>query len=297
MDISGILGNYIKILDGARPPRFKTVDLTERVTQARDILTSCTLCEHACAIDRTTGEKGECGVGVEMRIASAFDHMGEEYFFVPSYTVFFASCTFHCIFCQNWDLSQVEDVGNFPALSPPDLARLIDSHSYCRNMNFVGGEPTPYLPFILETLTHVRLSLPVVWNSNFYMSVQSMALLNGVVDVYLSDFKYGDDECARRLSGIDNYFEIISRNHLLACDDAEMVIRHLVLPNHIECCTKPVFDFIAEHMKDRVVVNVMDQYRPCYRANECEDINRRLHAEEFQEAVDYAEKLGLNYIT
>ena len=182
-------------------------------------------------------------------------------------------------------------------MSPSDLARLIDQHGYCKNMNFVGGEPTPYLPLILETLTYVKSSLPVVWNSNFYMSEKSMAMLSGVVDVYLSDFKYGNDKCAKRLSGIDDYFEVVSRNHLLARDDAEVVIRHLVLPNHIECCTRPVFDFIAEHMKDRAVVNIMDQYRPCYRADEYEDINRRLRAEEFREAVDYAEKLGLNYIT
>ncbi|MBN1211346.1 MAG: radical SAM protein [candidate division Zixibacteria bacterium] len=297
MDISDILDNYIKILEGARPPRFKNIDLTERVNKALEILKSCTLCERACEIDRTAGEKGECRVGMDLRVASAFDHMGEEFFFIPSYTIFFASCTFHCLFCQNSDLSQVSDVDIFPAMTPLDLARLIDQHGYCKNMNFVGGEPTPYLPFILETLTHVKSSLPVVWNSNFYMSRQSMALLKGLVDVYLSDFKYGNDACAKRLSGIDNYFEIVGCNHLLACDDTELVIRHLVLPNHFECCTKPVFDFIAEHMKDRAVVNVMDQYRPCYRADKCEDINRRLKPEEFREAVDYAEKLGLVYIT
>jgi len=167
----------------------------------------------------------------------------------------------------------------------------------CKNINFVGGEPTPQLPFILKTLKYVDKNLPVIWNSNFYMSEKSMSLLASIVDVYLSDFKYGNNKCAERLSKVKNYFDVVSRNHILAFKDSEMVIRHLVLPNHLECCTKPVFDFIAENFGDKVIVNIMDQYRPCYNAYKHKEINRRLEAKEFNSAIKYAEKRGLNYIT
>ena len=149
----------------------------------------------------------------------------------------------------------------------------------------------------MRTLSHVKSNIPVVWNSNFYMSDKSMSFLKGVVDVYLSDFKYGNDDCAQRLSDVPNYSEVVRRNHLLAFKDAELAIRHLILPNHLDCCTKPVLEFIAEKFGDMAVVNLMDQYRPCYRARRFPDIDRRITAEEFETAVSYAQKLGLNFIT
>jgi putative pyruvate formate lyase activating enzyme len=291
------LMEYARILAGKRQPRFKALDLTDRIARARALLSECVLCSRECRIDRTAGEEGFCRAGDAMSVSSCFDHHGEEYFFVPSFTVFFNSCTFACQFCQNWEISQIEDAPRYSLVEERDLARLIDRHAYCRNVNFVGGDPTPYLPFILETLSHVTADIPVVWNSNFYMSEISMELLAGVVDVYLSDFKYGNDACARRLSDAENYSAVIRRNHRLAAADAELVIRHLILPNHLECCTKPVLAFIAENLGNRVVVNLMDQYRPCYRAGEFAEINRRITADELESAIDYASERGLNFIT
>ncbi|MFQ6007787.1 MAG: radical SAM protein [Candidatus Zixiibacteriota bacterium] len=291
------LSNYFRILSSQAMPRFKSSRLETKIVEAFDILESCELCSRRCLVDRTAGERGDCRVGNRMSVSSWFDHYGEEPFFVPSFTIFFHGCTFSCQFCQNWEISQVDEPGDSYVVSEKKLAQVIDAHSYCRNVNFVGGEPTPYLPFILKTLSHVKSNIPVVWNSNFYMSEKSMALLKGVVDVYLSDFKYGNDECALRLSGVTDYSEIVQRNHLLAFEDSEMVIRHLILPNHGECCTKPVLEYIAKHMGNRVVVNLMDQYRPCYKAAHYPDINRRIMAQEFEAGVNLARKLGLNFIT
>ena len=165
------------------------------------------------------------------------------------------------------------------------------------NVNFVGGDPVPCLPFILKTLRFVKSDIPTVWNSNFYMSEKSMSLLKNIIDVYLSDFKYGNDDCAERLSKARNYTKIVKRNHLLAFKDSELVIRHLVLPGHVKCCSMPIMDFIAENFKDKVVLNLMDQYRPEYLAENYKEINKSLSREEFNEAVEYAEKLGLNFIT
>jgi putative pyruvate formate lyase activating enzyme len=283
---------YLKIVSGKARPRFKSASLDSKIRRASGILKNCELCERKCGVDRGKA-KGFCGVGEDLLVTSIFDHWGEEPFLVPSFTVFFWSCTFSCQFCQNWSISQRFEVPR--KMDEKELADTINNCS-CRNVNFVGGEPTPYIPFILKTLKHIKKDIPVVWNSNFYMSRKSMSLLRGVVDVYLSDFKYGNDKCAGRLSKVPNYFGIVSRNHMLAKKDSELVIRHLVLPNHVECCTKPVLDFIAKNFGDRVIVNVMPQYRPEYRASEHQDISRGLGHGESEEAVKHAEKLGLNFI-
>ena len=295
--VADVLRSYFEILEGRRRPARAGVALRERVAAARGLLSECRLCEHQCGVNRSTGERGVCRVGTELRVASAFDHYGEEPFFVPSFTVFFASCTFRCVFCQNWDISQIERPEIFTAMNEVDLAALIDRHQHCRNVNFVGGEPTPYLPFILGTLVQVTSDIPVVWNSNFYMSEEAMALLDGVVDVYLSDFKFGNDRCARRLSGVPRYGEVVRRNHRLAAAQAPLVIRHLVLPEHLDCCTRPVLEFIAEEFGDRVIVNLMDQYRPCYRATRHPDIDRRLSGGEFAAACETASRLKLCFLT
>jgi len=117
-----------------------------------------------------------------------------------------------------------------------------------------------------------------------------MQLLDGVIDVYLSDFKYWSDECARKYSSLKNYQKIVCRNHLIAVENGEILIRHLVLPNHVECCSKPIIDWIAENLNEKVLVNLMSQYRPDYRAREFPEINRRITAEEYREVVNYAKK-------
>lgn len=128
-----------------------------------------------------------------------------------------------------------------------------------------------------------------------YCSEQTMKLLHGVIDVYLTDFKYGNDFCAKRLSKIDGYTVVVRRNHLLAYTQTEIIIRHLVLPNHFDCCSKPVLSFIAEHLPN-ALVNIMGQYKPEYRANEQKDISRSVTAEEVTQVKEYAEKLGIHQL-
>ena len=132
-------------------------------------------------------------------------------------------------------------------------------------MNFVGGDPTPNLPYILKTMKLSKENIPVIWNSNFYMSEDAMKLLDGFVDLYLSDFKYGPSDCAEKLSGVSNYWNIVTRNHLIAKKSGDMIIRHLVLPDHVECCSKPILKWISKNLGNETVVNIMGQYRPVYR--------------------------------
>jgi len=291
------LPNYLETVEHQRKPKFKTdKDLLDRKAEKGfRILEECELCERKCRVNRLEDEKGWCKVGNDIRISSFFAHHGEEHFFVPSFTIFFISCNFSCQYCQNWTISQRMESGM--KMTEKELAKIIDGYSYCKNVNFVGGEPTPNLPFILKTLSLVNSDIAVVWNSNFYMSEKSMELLKGMVDVYLSDWKYGNNKCAKRLSKVKNYFEVISRNHVMAFGDSEMVIRHLVLPNHFECCTKPILDFIAEHFKKKVIVNILDQYKPQFKAFQYKDISGRASKEKLERIIRYAEELGLNFIT
>jgi putative pyruvate formate lyase activating enzyme len=228
------------------------------------------------------------------RITSEFLHLGEESVLVPSHTIFFSGCTFHCVFCQNWDISQ-QITGFY--IKPSQLADIIETrhNQGSKNVNWVGGDPTTNLYYILETLNQLDINIPQVWNSNMYCSIETMKLLDGVIDLYLTDFKYGNDKCAKRLSLVDNYLEIVKRNHKMVYENSEMIIRHLVMPNHVECCSKPVIKWISENIPDSVI-NIMAQYRPEYHAHEYKDISRKIYIGEVIDVKEYAEKKGINQI-
>ena len=269
-------------------PKPSLLDL--KIELADRLFQSCCFCEHRCKIDRRK-TAGKCGV-LESHIASEFLHFGEEHVLVPSYTIFFSGCTFHCVFCQNWDISQ------FPCgitIEPQHLVTAIEQRKKqgARNVNWVGGDPTSNLLYILKVLQLLDCNIAQVWNSNMYCSEETMKLLHGVTDLYLTDFKYGNDSCAKRLSKINGYTAVVRRNHLLAYKQSEMIVRHLVLPNHLECCSKPVLRFIADHLPN-VLVNIMGQYRPEYRANEQKDISRSVTPEEVASVKEYAGTLGIH---
>ncbi|MEM5802174.1 MAG: radical SAM protein [Candidatus Aenigmatarchaeota archaeon] len=282
-------------LEDLKIPKFSLLDL--KIQLVKKIMESCDLCERNCKVNRWKGEIGVCKVGNKCLISSEFVHLGEEPHITPSHTIFFMGCPFKCQFCQNWEISQWYETGI--EVTPEFLARAIEKRRKMdgvRNVNFVGGEPTPHLYWILLALKNCKVNIPTLWNSDMYMTEKTMKILDGVIDMYLSDFKYGNDKCALRLSIVSRFFEVCSRNHLLASKQAEITLRHLILPNHIECCTKPVLKWIAENIKDKCLVNLMDQYYPCWQANKFPEINRKITLEEFKEAVDYAKSLGLNFI-
>lgn len=263
-----------------------------KIEIAKRIFQNCHFCERRCKIDRRK-RQGNCKVK-QPGISSEFLHIGEETVLIPSYTIFFSGCTFHCVFCQNWDISQ-QVCGVY--LEPKILANMIEKRKQqgARNVNWVGGDPTPNLPYILEVLKKCNINIPQVWNSNMYCSNETMELLDGVIDLYLTDFKYGNNKCARRLSKVDSYIEIIQRNHLKAHENGEMIVRHLVMSNHIECCSKPVIKWISEYLPN-ATVNIMAQYRPEYHAYDYNDISRPVSLEEVLIVREYAEELGIHEI-
>ncbi|RJS70513.1 MAG: radical SAM protein [Candidatus Syntrophoarchaeum sp. WYZ-LMO15] len=324
MDVKGSLKSYFEILRGERKARYlvtkevrvsfdpeasldelwkihdlgmvggheegdKTL-LDLKLLISERILESCHLCERRCGVNRKEGEVGYCGVDAVSRIASEFLHWGEEEEIIPSHTIFFTGCTFSCVYCQNWDIATSPQSG-VPAL-PELVCEMITRRKMegAKNVNFVGGDPTPHIPAILRVLNHCRVNTPIIFNSNMYLSDEAMRLLEGVVDLYLGDFRYGNDRCAKKYSDVDRYWEITRRNFLHAKDHADILMRHLVLPAHVECCTRPIIEWVAANLKE-VRFNLMFQYRPCYRAHLHPEIDRYLTTDEMMDATRLYETL------
>ncbi len=274
---------------------FKSPSLLDlKVELSRRILKNCHFCERRCGVDRTAGKKGFCNLNGISRLSSEFLHMGEEACLVPSHTIFFIGCSFYCVFCQNWTISRHREAGT--PVTGKMLSEIVKKRRLfdkSRNVNLVGGEPTPNTHTILDMLKELDVNIPVVWNSNMYMHKDTMSLLDGVVDMYLTDFKYGSDRCARRLSKCENYWDITTRNHLLAKQHAELLIRHLVMPGHMECCTRPIIEWIAGNFGNEVRVNIMSQYRPEFEAFKHDDIKRVITGSEMKMAYKIAKENGL----
>lgn len=288
--------------DFATLPIASTSLLDLKLELLRRMLHSCVFCEWNCNVDRIIGaKKGACKLNSASRLSNWFLHFGEEPPLVGrggSGTIFFTSCNFRCVFCQNWDISQ-DPLSGVP-LDHHKLALIIKNlrDDGALNINFVGGDPTPNLHTIVEAMSQIDVNVPMLWNSNMYCSIPAMQILADIIDIWLPDFKYGNDKCAVRLSKVPRYFEVVSRNHELAHSNGDMIIRHLVMPNHIKCCTRPVLQWISEHCP-RALVNIMGQYHPDNKVpaerSTYADIARRPTAEEMQVAYDLADELGLVY--
>jgi putative pyruvate formate lyase activating enzyme len=269
-----------------------------KIELAKRILKNCHFCPRRCGIDRTAGKLGWCRLGHKLRFSTAFAHMGEEPELVPSGTIFTIGCNLRCLHCQNWTISQQFEEG--VEVSAIHMSKIVEklADSKCRNINMVGGDPTPWLHAWLETFKYVEKSIATVWNSNTYYGDETAKLLAGFADVYLLDFKYGNNDCAERLSSAPRYVEVCQRNHILANKYGELIIRVLVLPGHLECCCKPILEWIGKNLGLDVRVNIMWQYRPEWRAQEAPELGRRLSADEKERSLEIARSVGLrNYIT
>ena len=271
------------------------------------ILEKCAICPHNCGINRLNNQIGRCKSKDTVKVALYSTHNFEEPCISGkkgSGTVFFSNCNMNCVFCQNYEISQQ---GKGKEISIEELADIFikQQEKDVENINLVT--PTSYVSQIIEAIKIARkngLKLPIVYNTNGYEKVETLKMLEGYVDIYLPDFKYSDDELGKRLSKVDNYFEIATealkemyRQTGKAVFNGEgimqkgMIIRHLVLPNHI-LNSRRVLKWINENMHD-VYVSVMAQYFPTYKAKEIDDINRKLTKEEYEQIENYLYRLDL----
>jgi len=278
-------------------PRGEISLLQLKAIIARRMLSECTICENRCRIDRTSGKRGKCRVGESSYYASEFLHLGEEAELVPSHTVFFTGCTFSCIYCQNWDIAHGQ-MASTDAGYPADeslVERIIMRQRGARNLNLVGGNPDQHMATILNLLVDLAklgYARPIVWNSNIYMTPEALELLTGVADVHLADFKYGGNECGKELSGIDRYWDVVTRNLLIVKPVSDILIRQLVLPGHVECCTGRIVEWCRDNIPD-ARFNLMFQYHPDYRAGGHPVLSRFLTDNERARAVELASGAGV----
>lgn len=280
-------------------PLAKKSFLDLKVLIANRMLQQCNFCERQCDIDRTT-QTGFCGVSNDTYIASAFLHTGEEAPLIPSGTIFFSGCNFRCAHCQNFDISTNPTCGN--KISAEKLSAIADelASQGAKNINYVGGDPTPNLHTILASMTNQQYNITQLWNSNMYLTLESMELLIDVIDFWLPDLKYFSNECSRRISDVSEYFKVVSRNihHAYEKGSKEMIIRLLVLPNHLDCCVFPILEWIADKTP-KALVNIMSQYRPLWRVirnpKKFSDISRRVSREEMEKVFAHAEHLGIEF--
>jgi putative pyruvate formate lyase activating enzyme len=283
-------------------------ELEQRAKAAERLLEACRVCPRECLAQRLQGETGVCGVGDQAMIASYGPHFGEERPLVGSGgsgTIFLAHCNLCCVFCQNFEISQ-QDGGRI--VSARELAGMMLElqRMGCHNINFVT--PTHQVPQILRALPialNGGLRVPLVYNCGGYESLETLRLLDGAFDIYMPDFKYADAGVAKRYSKVENYPEVarvaFREMHRQVGDlslDSRgiarrgLLVRHLVLPNNL-AGTGEVVRFLAGLSKD-TYVNIMDQYRPCYRAHEYPPLARRPTRAEFEEAFRLARDAGLH---
>lgn len=285
--------------------------LWERVRRAEAVLTHCTLCPRACGADRTSGQLGFCRTGHKPLIASWGPHLGEErplVGFFGSGTVFFSRCNLGCVFCQNWTISQG---GEGREVSFEKLAEIMIElqESGCHNINFVT--PTHQMPMILRSVALAAekgLTLPLVYNCGGYESVQALEILDGVVDIYMPDFKYADARAGLAYSNAEDYPRhaeaairemhrqvgdlVIDRRGLAL---RGLLVRHLVLPEGL-AGTEEVVRFLSEEISPRTYVNIMNQYHPCHEAFRHPPLDRRVTALEHRRAVEAALRAGLERV-
>lgn len=266
---------------------------------AMRILKKCYFCERRCHVNRIT-DLGFCEVGKTSYVSSAFLHTGEEAPLVPSGTIFFSGCNFRCAHCQNYDISCNSKNGTEVTIQ--QLAKIADelASQGAKNINYVGGDPTPHIHTILNSLKYQQYNITQLWNSNMYLTEKALELLLDIIDFWLPDLKYYSEDCAKRISEVKDYTKVVTRNIKTAYDQGtkEMIIRVLVLPNHLECCVFPILEWIARNTPD-ALVNIMAQYRPLWKVTKkpkyYQDLTRRVKSEEMQQAYTLAEKLGLEF--
>ncbi len=286
------------------------LSFSKAVQQLWERINPCILCPRECEVYRSKGETGFCGIGDMPVVSSVGPHFGEESVLVGaggSGTIFFAGCNLGCVFCQNFDISHHRQGSRMTIKQLAQSMLELQNHG-CSNINFVT--PTHVVPAITAGIELARkggLTLPIVYNTGGYDSVEMLKLLEGFVDIYMPDMKYSDSEVAEELSAAPDYPEVnfaaVKEMHRQVGDlrvknglaARGLLVRHLVLPENLAGSLK-IIDFLAEQISTSTTINVMEQYRPCYKASLHPKINRRPTPEEIESVRRYAIEKGLNVL-
>jgi len=300
MSVSNFQAVYLKLNDSGR--------FDERIEKLYKILEKCSLCPRNCQVNRLNKQKGFCRSTDEVVVTSVGPHFGEEKELVGiggSGTIFLSNCNLRCIYCQNYDISHLGE-GQIQGEEQLAQSMLYLQGIGCHNINLVT--PTQFSPQLVKAIKiaiELGLKLPIVYNCGGYENVETIKLLEGIIDIYMPDIKYSHKDMAERFSQALDYFqkakEAVLEMHRQV-GDLEIVdgiarrgllIRHLVLPNDISG-SKEVLEFIANEVSKDTYVNIMDQYRPEYEANKFPELSRRITEKEYNRVIEMAQNLGLH---
>lgn len=266
--------------------------LRHRILEARHSLEHCNLCEWRCGVNRLIGEPAPCRLGEETYVFKRYVSFGDEPELVPTYRVYLSGCNFRCTFCNTGPGCFEPTRGE--CVDPCRLAEELTGSvaDGVKTIDLLGGEPSLHVHTLLELAAEASELLPLALDSNMYMAPEVLEWLDGVITLYIADFKFGNDECAKRLAGVARYIEVVTRNLIIAAERTPMIIRHLLMPGHVDCCFRPVVDWTAEHLPG-ARFQLHTGYVPCWRATSDAKMSRLTSADEMRWAWDYLQTKDL----
>ena len=267
----------------------------ENATRARAMLAECRFCAHDCGVNRLACPAGRCHAGAETRCFCAQVEVTDELELIPTYAIAFSGCDLRCAFCitgaESWNARAGE---SFDA--PTMAARAIDALGRgARTVMVLGGEPTVHLHAALDLVALLPPDARLVWKTNAHGSPQARSLLDGMFDVWLADFKFGNDSCAQGLAQIPNYTSVVGENLHWAARHSDLIVRHLLMPGHLECCWKPVANWLAAELPG-VKMNLREGFWPAWHSRNHAELRGPVPLDESKAAFDLARQLDLNLI-
>jgi len=275
--------------------RSRSAVAAERALIAQAMLANCHLCAHHCGVNRLRGPAGLCHAGATARFFSAQVEVSDELELIPTFAVALSGCDLRCDFCITGASSWNPNAGaslNVVSMAEP-IRRALESGA--RTVMILGGEPTIHLPSALELVAALPDDARLVWKTNAHGSAEARELLDGVFDVWLADYKFGNDSCAQRLAKVADYTTIVRENLLWADAHSELIVRHLLMPGHVECCWKPVAAWLAEALPE-VKVNLRSGFWPAWHAARQPELRNPVSVPESRLATEIAQERGLRLI-
>ena len=268
----------------------------ERALLARAHLAECRLCAHDCGVNRLAGETGPCHAGASARFFTAQVEVADELELIPTFAIALSGCDLRCDFCITGESSWNPRAGL--ALDARALATQAEEalRNGANSIMILGGEPTIHLPDVLELVSHLPDTARLVWKTNAHGSVQARKLIDGLFDVYLADFKFGNDACAQRLAKIPDYVRVVRENLLWAAQDGGLIVRHLLMPGHLECCWRPVAEWLAAELPG-TRISLRAGFWPAWKTARHADLLAGISTRGSDAAFRLARELELNLIS
>jgi putative pyruvate formate lyase activating enzyme len=277
------------------PVRHRAIVARERARIARESLADCRLCAHNCGVNRLIGERGICHAGAETRFFTSQVEVSDELELIPTFAIALSGCDLRCDFCitgrESWNVAAGSHLN-----ADEMAARAVQALAAgARTIMVLGGEPTIHLPGALELVAALPDTAKLIWKTNAHGSASARELLDGIFDVWLADFKFGNDDCAQRLARVPEYVATVWENLLWADEHGELIVRHLLMPGHVDCCWRPVAEWLATELPG-VKVNLRSGFWPAWLAERHMELRKTTSADETDHALRIARGYNLNLV-